>query len=125
MPQGIKGAPTYFQMIMKEIFHDLSQNCEVYIDDILLYAQTERELLEVLEEAYKRLSKYRLTANPKKTLVGLPEFSYLGFTITNEGKVNANENLRRQVFDYPKPVYKKQLKSFLGLANVLLNQTKV
>ena len=127
MPQGTKGAPQWFQMIMHETLEGLHDICEVYIDDILIHGATPEELLARLEKVYERLSKIGMTANPKKTLIGLRRLDYLGYTLMeNNGSLQliTNEEKRRELYDFPKPIYRKQLKSFLGMANVFFNNLK-
>ena len=119
MPMGIKGAPQYFQMCMTKVLEGLEDKCQTYIDDILIHGKTEAELIDNLEKVYERLSKVGLTANPKKTLIGMEKLDYLGYTINQEGQLLVNEEGRRKIFDFPRPVYKKQMKSFVGLVNVV------
>ena len=42
MPFGITNAPTVFQALVNDVFHDLLNNCLfVYLDDILIFSETE------------------------------------------------------------------------------------
>jgi hypothetical protein len=122
MPMGIKGAPQYFQLCMTKVLEGLEEQCQAYIDDIFVHGKTEEELIRNIEQVYKRLSKVNLTANPRKTLIGMEKLDYLGYTITPEGQLLVNEESRRKMYDYPKPIYKKQMKSFVGLVNVVQNR---
>ena len=119
MPMGTKGAPQYFQRCMTQVLEGLEDKCQAYIDDIFVHAKTEAELLENIKAVYDRLIKVGLTANPRKTSMGMRTLDYLGYTITREGSLLVNEKKRKELFEYPKPVYKKQMKSFIGLANVV------
>lgn len=124
MPMGIKGAPTYFQHVIQTIFEDAQHFCQVYIDDLFVYAHNEKELLEKLEEVYKRLAAKGFTVNPKKTAIGLKQIDYLGYTITQDGQMQVNETKRTELFDFPKPELHKQLKSFIGIATVFQDRLK-
>jgi len=119
MPMGTKGAPQYFQMCIAKVLEGLEDICQAYIDDILIHAKTEAELLVNMEKVYERLRKVGLTANPRKTSIGMQQLDYLGYTITKEGTLLVNEEGRKKLFEFPKPVFKKQLKSFIGLVNVV------
>jgi hypothetical protein len=119
MPMGIKGAPQYFQLCMTKVLEGLGDKCQAYIDDIFIHAKTEAELLKNMSEVFDRLKKVGLTANPRKTSIGMDKLDYLGYSITKEGSLLVNEEKRKELFEYPKPVFKKQMKSFIGLVNVV------
>ena len=75
VPMGPKGAPSYFQQqmvgtVLPGLVHVI---CEVYIDDICVYAKTIDELCANLQKVLERLRKYNLTLNPKKCCFGLGE----------------------------------------------------
>ncbi len=115
MPQGLNGSPQYFQKIMSDIMLGLSGHCvEIYLDDLLVYAESEEELVENLEKVYKRFRETGLIANPRKTKIGLKQLDYLGYTITTEGELLMNEEKRKELFELQRPVQKRQLKAFLG-----------
>ena len=59
VPMGLKGVPAYFQSILATIVLAglLYYMCELYIDDIIVYAKTKVEFLHILEEVFKRLNK--------------------------------------------------------------------
>jgi hypothetical protein len=120
MPMGIKGASQHFQYVMQDAFKHVEgfgTYIQLYIDDIWVHANTEERLAQRLESVYKALHDRKLTINPKKTIIGADEIEYLGYTITSKGELKFNEDKRRALFDFPKPVFKKQLKSFLGIVN--------
>jgi hypothetical protein len=120
MPMGIKGASQHFQFVMSDVFKHVEgfgTYIQLYIDDIWVHANTEERLAQRLESVYKALHDRKLTINPKKTIIGADEVEYLGYTITSKGELKFNEDKRRALFDFPKPVFKKQLKSFLGIVN--------
>ena len=120
MPMGIKGASQHFQYVMSDVFKNVEgfgTYIQLYIDDIWVHANTEERLANRLESVYKALEERKLTINPKKTIIGAEEVEYLGYTITSKGELKFNEDKRRELFEFPKPIYKKQLKSFVGLMN--------
>jgi hypothetical protein len=87
VPFGLKGAPSYFQsMLANEVLKGLLQTaCELYIDDILTWGNTEDEYFKNLEEIFKRLDKHNLTLHPDKAAFGMSEVDYVGHRITQEG----------------------------------------
>lgn len=118
VPMGLKGAPSYFQQMMVTVVLVglVYIICEVYLDDIIIHAKTDLEFLERLRQVFQRFRKHRMTANPEKCDFGLPEIEYVGHVLDKNGLSFSKKKLS-QVLDFPKPIYQKELKSFLGLAN--------
>ena len=116
LPMGLKGAPSYFQHAMQsKVLGGLLQSiCEVYLDDIIVYAQTEQELLQNLKQVFARLEQYNITLNPAKVRVGLTSVEYVGHKIDNEG-LSFSDEKREDVWKTPLPMTKRPLKQFLGL----------
>ena len=56
LPMGLKGAPAYFQQIMAtEVLNGLIMEiCEVYLDDVIIFAPTEELLLERVRTVLQR-----------------------------------------------------------------------
>ena len=48
VPMGLKGAPSYFQHVMQsEVLQGLQYDiCEIYIDDIIIFADSEEDLVK-------------------------------------------------------------------------------
>ena len=65
LPMGLKGAPAFFQAAMQQtvLAEMLYSICEVYLDDIIVVAETEEELLANLEKNLH--SSRRLQHNTK------------------------------------------------------------
>jgi hypothetical protein len=67
MPFGLTNALATFQDMMNHIFRDmLDQGVIAYIDDILIYAETEEEHDELVKEVLKRLEENGLVISPEK-----------------------------------------------------------
>ena len=84
VPFGLKNAPAYFQFIMsKQILKGLVYNiCEVYIDDVIVYAETEDELHKRFAQVLERLKKHNIVVNPDKCCYGMKEMNFLGHVIS-------------------------------------------
>ena len=69
---GLKGAPSYFQHVMQsEVLHGLQYDiCEIYIDDIIIFADSEEELPENLRKVLERFSKHNISVSPEKCSFG-------------------------------------------------------
>ncbi len=68
VPMGLKGAPAYFQAALATIVLAglIYTICELYIDDIIIYAQNENDFCERFELVLERCRKFNVTFNPKK-----------------------------------------------------------
>ena len=100
MPVGLKKAPATFQRLM-DLFSTGIQGTAliVYLDDIVLYANSLEEHKEKSNKLMERLSAVNLKLQPDKCDFLRPEVSYLGHTIDKEGvrpdpkKIEALKNL--------------------------------
>mmetsp|Transcript_7130 Transcript_7130/g.7480 ORF Transcript_7130/g.7480 Transcript_7130/m.7480 type:complete len:1037 (-) Transcript_7130:831-3941(-) len=118
VPFGLKNAPAYYQFIMsKQVLQGLIYNsCEVYLDDIIIYADTEEELHQRFQVILERLRKFNIVINPDKCCYGLKEMKFLGHIISRDGIKLSREKVQGLV-DIVKPVSLSTLRSFLGLTN--------
>ena len=125
VPMGLMGAPTYFQRIMTTVvLAGLMYNtCEVYMDDIIVWGSTKKEYIENVSKVLKRLERHRLTANPKKTQLGLESIEYVGHKIDHE-KVVFNRERLQKIIEFPEPQTLGQLKKFLGMAGYVRDSVK-
>ena len=84
---SLKGAPSYFQHVMQsEVLHGLMYLiCELYIDDVIIFAETEEQMVINLETVLRRLNEYRITVSPEKCSFGLEEIEFVGHTLNHEG----------------------------------------
>lgn len=118
VPQGLCGAPSYFQrQMMEKVLRGLIyQGVEVYLDDILQFASDEATYIAGLRRLLQRMRDFKVTLNPEKCEFGLNEIEYVGHTLNSQGKHFDRSKLQDFV-DFPKPQTEGELKSFLGLAN--------
>jgi hypothetical protein len=118
VPMGLKGAPSYFQqqMATKVLANLIYHICELYLDDIIVYGDTEEEFLNNLSQVFERLRKFGITVNPAKCRFGLSEIEYVGHVINENGLTFSTEK-REEVLNFPLPTTHKGMKQFLGLAN--------
>lgn len=124
MPMGLKGSPQYFQKVMSEVLHDYRDICEVYIDDILVHATSDQELITRTEKILRRLKEKEISVNPRKTYIGLKKLEYLGLTLTQDRKIIVSAKRQDDLGRFDKPIRWRGLKSFLGIINVFHKQVK-
>jgi len=117
VPMGLKGAAPWFQDVLASIvlIGLIYFICELYIDDLLVYADTEDEFCKNLDVVLSRLSKHNITVNPDKCELGVPELEFVGHVISSHGLTHTREKIDR-VLQIPPPQRGKDLKSFLGVA---------
>ena len=117
LPMGLKGAGSYFQMQMNKIFEDLLYTIlEIYLDDILIFAETKEELVANTNTVLERLRKYNITVNPEKVKMGLTEVEYVGHLIDKHG-ISFTQQKKDKVLEFRLPSKAHELKSFLGLCS--------
>ena len=117
MPQGYKNAPATFQRGMSIILKDLMyKKCLVYIDDILVFGETEKEHDENLEQIMNRLKKYKMNINQEKSKLKKKEVEFLGYLIS-ENKIKPLFKRSEGILDFPLPRNTKQIRRFLGMIN--------
>ena len=122
---GLKGAGAYFQQsLATQVLQRLLQvGVELYLDDCMVHATSLDEYVERLRSVFHRFRKSGITLNPAKCKLGLSQVEYVGHTIDKDGLHFTRERLD-SVLQIPRPTTKKQLKSFLGLANYFRDHIK-
>jgi transposase InsO family protein len=125
VPFGLKGAPSYFQRVMANVVLAglIYIICEVYIDDIIVPAQTASEFLQNLRQVFERIRKHNIVLHPKKVRIGMPSVEYTGHIIDRSG-ISFSQTKIKQVLDFPLPRVKRHIKQFLGLANYFRDHIK-
>ena len=63
---GLTNAPATFQRIMDLILGDLSAFCMVYLDDVIIFSETEDEHPEHISIVLQRLLESNLKIGPDK-----------------------------------------------------------
>jgi hypothetical protein len=115
---GLSGAGSHFQQKMAiEVLNGLVNIiCEVYLDDILTWGVTQEELLANIRTILIRLRAKGILVNPDKVEIGLEQLEYVGHLLDRDG-LHMTEDKLNSIRNFPLPVLKRELKSFLGLAN--------
>ncbi|XP_073459965.1 protein NYNRIN-like [Aquarana catesbeiana] len=118
VPQGFHNSPTLFHATMRDILIDFSspKNLFQYVDDLLLATCDKEEHLRLLEELLQILGKAGLKCNPIKAQLLKESVSFLGITVTANGRKIATEKVKA-ILQLPLPVSIPTLRSFLGLVN--------
>jgi len=115
---GLSGSGSNFQARMStEVLTGLLYIiCESYLDDILLFATSEHELLRNLRKILTSFRRFHILLNPDKVEIGLEQLEFVGHLIDATG-VHMTQKKLDSIRDFPKPLLKGDMKKFLGLAN--------
>jgi len=82
MPFGLTNTPSVFQRHLNNILSEkIDHSMVVYIDNILIYTQTEEEHVELMRWVLKILSENSLCVNIDKCIFHVPEVEFVGFQI--------------------------------------------
>ena len=114
LPFGVHGAPATFQRLMDKVLRPHRDFAAAYLDDIVIHSTTWEAHIQHLEAVLGALRRAGLTANAKKCRIGLTETDYLGFTV-GRGCVKPQAQKVERIRNWPRPVTKKNIKSFVGL----------
>ncbi len=115
LPFGLHGAPATFQRMMDILLRPHQEYAAAYIDDVVIHSETWEDHLERLRRVLGELRRAGLTANPRKCHLALPETRYLGYLV-GRGLVRPQEDKVAAIHEASRPVTKKQVRAFLGLA---------
>jgi len=113
---GLKGSSHFLQrsMSIKVLAGYVTRICEIYIDDVLVHGTTDDECCKVL----LRRRENKVTANPRKTRLGLKEVEYVEHLISSTGTSFTPEK-RLQVLDFPLPTTEKGTPPVHWISNLL------
>jgi transposase InsO family protein len=114
-PFGIKTLPSTFQRVMSQLLGDLPF-ARMFIDDIIVFSRSYEEHVLHVQAVLAKLNDAGLIVNPNKCQFFRTELLLLGFVVGTSG-IRADPRKLANVHDWPKPVTKKELQSFLGFAN--------
>ena len=113
VPFGLAQAPAFFQHLMNKVL----DNCPfamTYLDDIIIFSDTEEEHLAHIKEIFKRLEAADLKMKRSKCDFFKKHIHYLGHLISADGIRPLKDKLDT-ICDMPAPHNSKEVKQFLSL----------
>jgi transposase InsO family protein len=114
---GLINAATTFQAYIENVLQGLN-GAIVYIDDILLFSDTEVAMQELLSKVFQRLQEANLLVNSDKCKFLQKEVPYLGH-ILGPGYIRADPERTTAIAAWTFPATRSELKSFLGAAGFI------
>ncbi|MES9881596.1 MAG: reverse transcriptase domain-containing protein [Sedimenticola sp.] len=117
MPFGLCNAPATFERMMEVILSGLHwETCLLYIDDIIVFADSFGQHLERLSEILSRIESAGLKLSPKKCRLFKHEVEFLGHVVSENG-IATDPRKIEVVKNWPTPKTVHDVRSFLGLCS--------
>lgn len=115
---GIVIAPEIFQRILEQILSRCGKNTVNFIDDILVFGETESEHDEALESVLSTLKEYGVLLNKDKCVFKVQKLEFLGHTISSEGIQPSSDKIEA-LRKFRAPSCPEEVRSFLGLVTYI------
>lgn len=112
---GVNCAPEIFQREMSRILRGV-ENIIVYIDDVLIFADSLENLRKSVAKVIEILEANNLTINPKKCEFDQSRIKFIGHELDENG-FNIEETKIKDIRKFRHPSSVSELRSFLGLAS--------
>jgi hypothetical protein len=111
----LTNAPAFFMSLMNSVFMDyLDKFVVVFIDDILIYSQSEEEHVDHLKMVLLRLREHQLYAKLSKCEFWINEVMFLGH-ITNKDGLAVDPKKVADIQNWKAPTDAQGIKSFIGM----------
>ena len=115
MPFGLCNAPATFQRLMQSCLGELNLTyCIIYLDDVIVFGRTERELIQRLRTVLQRFREHNLKLKPSKCTLFQREITYLAHHVSAEGIRPAHSNVEA-IKRLPYPTSYTGIRGLLGL----------
>lgn len=110
---GMKNSSGVFQKCMEQLLKGVP-GVIVYQDDMMLCADSDRQLKNRLGEVYKRLRENSVTVNSEKCIPSSDSLKFLGFVFSAAG-IQPDTSLTSKIADADVPKSLIELAAFFGL----------
>ena len=117
MPFGLTNAPATFQSYINNVLQKyLDVFVTVYIDNILIYSETEEEHRVHVRKVLTALNEEGIQLKREKSKFHKQEIGFLGY-IVRPGELQIDPSKVTAITEWPEPKTVKDMQSFLGFAN--------
>ena len=117
MPFGLTNAPAVFQHLMNDVFREyLDQFVVIYLDDVLIFSQNQREHEKHVRLVLEKLRSAGLYAKLEKCEFDKSSVEFLGYVISQDG-ISMDPRKIDTLLSWKRPNSVKEVQSFLGFAN--------
>ncbi|KAF5698706.1 reverse transcriptase domain-containing protein, partial [Fusarium globosum] len=117
MPFGLTNAPAVFQRMITNVLREYLDIFVVcYLDDILIFSDTEEEHTEHVHKVLKALQDANMLVEPTKSHFHQNQVTYLGHEISYN-EIRMDKRKIAAITEWKAPTTVKEAQSFLGFAN--------
>ena len=117
MPFGLATAPSIFQDLMNNTLQGmLFEFCLCYLDDIIVYSNSEEEHLKHLEAIFRRLDEAGLKLKLSKCEFFMKRLQFLGHLVSRDG-IQPDFEKVRAIAKMPPPTCVKDVRAFIGMTS--------
>ena len=113
---GLRNAPTRFQQFMDSILLSCRAFTFIYLDDILIFSDSEDSHIAHLKQVLETLSKNGLFLNKTKCSFAKTKVDFLGHTVGVDG-IDVMESKVEAIKKLNLPKTRKELKRFIGMVS--------
>uniref|UniRef100_A0A670KNJ5 Gypsy retrotransposon integrase-like protein 1 n=1 Tax=Podarcis muralis TaxID=64176 RepID=A0A670KNJ5_PODMU len=117
MPFGLQNGSHCFQAFMHHVLAGLLyKKCVCFLDDILIFSESQHDHDRDVKEVLSRLQQHRLYAKLEKCQFDVSEVDFLGYRLSDKGLAMDSAKVRA-VLDWKSPRNRKEVQRFVGFAN--------
>ena len=117
-PFGLTGAPAMFQRYINWVLHDeLDICCSAYIDDVVIYNDTQKEHRSAVLRIIRKLADARLQLDFDKSKFEGGIIKYLGYLIETSRGLQADPEKLEAIRKWELPTKVRGVRGFLGFCN--------
>uniref|UniRef100_A0A1Y1MVB1 RNA-directed DNA polymerase n=1 Tax=Photinus pyralis TaxID=7054 RepID=A0A1Y1MVB1_PHOPY len=116
VPFGLASSCAALVRAMQQILDQYDTFCLHYVDDIIIFSDTEEEHLQHVTTILEKLNENGLKLHLEKCEFVKEKVKFLGFEINQQGLEIENSRLE-EIKKFPPPTNVRKLRGFLGLLN--------
>lgn len=118
MPMGLATAPSVFQRFINHVLAPyLDLFCFAYLDDIIIFSESEEEHQKHVTLILEALEKNSLHLKPAKCVWGVSEVSFLGYTAVAGKGIRMSKDKVDKISALEPPRNVREVREVLGLIN--------
>ena len=114
LPFGLVNSGATFVRCMRKVLEGL-ENVDNFVDDIIVYTRSFNHHMEVLDSVFERLASANLSARPSKCYIAYSSLEVLGHIVGTD-RLSPNPDKIEVIKNAHRPTTKKQVRSFIGMA---------
>ena len=116
MPFGLSNSPSTYQRLMEDCLGDYNMKiCVIYLDDLIIFADSFEQHLERLDMILTRLRECQLKLSAEKCFLIQKRVKFLGHVVSEYG-IETDPDKIEKVKNWPIPDNSDELRSFLAFA---------